>query len=210
MLQKLKNYFVAGLLALAPIFLTLLIIGYIIRLADRLIVNPVFQMLPAEIDQASKIFMTKTLIAFLVFFFVCLVGLLAQRFIFKQVFSMTEGFLKNIPIFSSVYSSLKEVAQAFFGDKSGVFKRVVLLEYPRRGIYAMGFVTQEKRWEAHDKTGKEIVSVFVPSPPNPATGFFIFVPKDELIEINITVEEGIRMVISGGAAVPAPKTVPGR
>ena len=201
-LARLKNYFVAGLLVLAPIFLTLLIIGYIVRLADRLVVNPVFQMLPAEIDQASKIFMTKLLIAFLVFFFVCLVGLLARRFIFKQIFSMAEGFVQNIPIFSSVYSSLKEVAQAFFGDKSGVFKRVVFLEYPRKGIYAMGFVTQEKRWDIHEKTGREIVSVFVPSPPNPATGFFVFAPKEELIETAITVEEGIRMVLSGGAAVP--------
>jgi uncharacterized membrane protein len=127
---------------------------------------------------------------------------LARRFIFKQVLSMIEGFVKNIPIFSHVYGSMKEVAEAFFGDKSGLFKRVVLLEYPRKGIYSMGFVTQEKRWAIHEKTGMEIFTVFVPSPPNPATGNFVFVPKEEIIEINMTIEEGIRLVISGGGSVP--------
>ena len=202
MIQKLKNYFVAGLLVLAPLFLTLLIIGYLVRLMDSFIVNPVFKALPQEIDVSSKIFVTKILIAVLVIFFVCLVGLLAKRFIFKQLLSTGDAFLNNIPIFNKVYWSMKEIAQAFFGDKSGVFKRVVFVEYPRKGIYALGFVTQEKRWEIHRVTGKDIVTVFIPSPPNPATGIFVFVPKEELIEIGVTVEEAIRMVISGGAAVP--------
>ena len=104
-----------------------------------------------------------------------------------------------------MYISFKDIAHAFFGDKSGVFKRVVFIEYPRKGIYAMGFVTQEKPWELSIQTGKELVSVFVPSPPNPATGMFVFVPKEEVIETRVTVEEGIKLVISGGAALPALK-----
>ena len=202
MLKKMKNYFVAGLLVLAPLFLTVLIVSYIVRLADRLIVNPVFQLFPFEFDQTSKVFTTKILIAFLVFFFICFTGFLARRFIFKQIFSMSDGFLKNIPFFNRVYSMMKEVAEAFFGEKAGLFKRVVLLEYPRKGIYSLGFVTQEKRWSIETKIGREICTVFVPSPPNPATGFFIFAPKEELIETEITIEEGIRLIISGGASVP--------
>ena len=88
------------------------------------------------------------------------------------------------------------------GEKTGVFKRAVFLEYPRKGIYVLAFVMNEKRWAIHEKTGKDIVNVFVPAPPNPATGNFVFVLREELIEADITVEEGIRLVISGGAAVP--------
>ncbi len=126
----------------------------------------------------------------------------AEKFIFKRLFAAWEGFLDAIPFVNRVYGSIKEVAQAFFGDKTGIFKRVVYVEYPRKGVYALGFVTQEKPWEIHEKTGKEIVNIFLPHPPNPATGYFIFAPKEEVMESNLTVEEGIRMVISAGAAVP--------
>src|SRR3989338_6740481 len=116
-----------------------------------------------------------------------------------------ENFLETIPFFNSIYSSIKDVAQAFFGDKRGVFKCVVFIEYPRKGLYAMGFVTQDKPWEISDKLGKEIWSIFVPSPPNPATGNFVLVPKEDVIFSSMTIEEGIRAVISGGAAVPSRK-----
>ena len=203
MLKTFRTYFVSGLLILAPFFLTVLFIGYLIRLADGFVVDPVFRLLPGEVDVQSKIFLTKFIIAAAVIFFVTVLGFAAQRFIFRRILESGEFVITGIPVFNKVYRSFKDISQAIFGDKSGgIFKRVVFLEYPRKGIYAMGFVTQEKTWALTEKTGKELVSVFVPSPPNPATGFFIFVPKEDLIEVNITVEEGIRLVISGGAAIP--------
>ena len=205
MLKKLKTHFIAGLVVLAPFFLTLLFIGYLVRLTDAFIVNPVFRLLPIEVDATSKVFLTKVAIAICVLLITSLVGLVAEKFIFKRMLSSGESFLTNIPVFNRIYLSIKDIAVAFFGDKSGVFKRVVFLEYPRKGIYAMGFVTQERRWALHEATGRDLVSVFIPSPPNPATGNFVFVPKEELIEADVTVEEGIKMVISGGAAVPALK-----
>lgn len=205
MRKRFKIHFVSGLVVLAPLFLTILFIGYLVKLADLFIVNPVFQVLPFEMEANFKITLTKIAIGFCVVVFVYAVGLTAERFIFKEIFLSGESFLTNIPIFNRVYLAIKDVAQAFFGDKSGVFKRVVFLEYPRKGLYAMGFVTQEKGWELNEKTGKDLVSVFMPSPPNPATGYFIFVSKEELIEVPVTVEEGIKMVLSGGAAVPASK-----
>ena len=202
MIQKFKNHFVSGLLVIGPVFLTVIVIRYLVRLTDRLIVNPVFQILPIEVDATSKIILTKLLIALLVVLLVSFVGFATKKFIFKQLFLGWDAILHNIPFFNRLYMSIKEIALAFFGDKSGVFKRVVFLEYPRKGIYVLGFIMTEKRWDIHEKTGKDIVNVFVPSPPNPATGQFVFVPKEELIEAGITVEEGIRLVISGGAAVP--------
>ena len=189
-------------MVLSPLFLTVIFFGYLVRLTDRLIVNPIFSMLPIDGDRTIMVFLTKIVIAFFVVIFLTLVGLVAEKFFVKKLFQAWEGLLKNIPLLSVVYTSVKEIAQAFAGDQKGVFKEVVFLEYPRKGIYAMAFVTQEKRWEIHEKTGREMVNVFVPSPPNPATGFFIFVPREELIRSDMTVEEGIRMVISGGVVVP--------
>lgn len=203
MLKNFRNYFVSGLLTLAPFFLTVLFIGYLVRLADAFVVNPVFRLLPADVDMESKTLITKIIIAAAVLLFVTLLGFAAQKFIFKRILESGESVITGIPVFNMVYRSFKDISQAIFGDKSGgIFKRVVFLEYPRKDIYAMGFVTQEKPWALTEKVGKDLVSVFVPSPPNPATGFFIFVPKEDLIDANVTVEEGIRLVISGGAAIP--------
>ncbi len=205
MWKKFRNHFVTGLVALSPFFLTLFFVGQLVKLSDNFIVNPLFQILPFEFDASFKIILTKLVIGIVVVVFVTIIGWAAEKFIFKRLFSGLESLLKNIPFFNTIYSSIKEVAQAFFGDKTGVFKRVVFVEYPRKGVYSLGFVTQEKPWELGEKTGKEIVNIFLPHPPNPATGFFIFVPKEELIESRLTVEEGIRMVISGGAAIPSNK-----
>ena len=206
MLKAFRSHFFSGLVISAPFFLTVLFIGWLVKLMDRLVVNPVFRLLPAgAVDAQSKILLTKIAIFVLVTLFLALLGLAAEKLFLRKALSLGEAFLKNIPIFSKVYISFKDIAHAFFGDKSGVFKRVVFIEYPRKGIYAMGFVTQEKPWELSIQTGKELVSVFVPSPPNPATGMFVFVPKEEVIETRVTVEEGIKLVISGGAALPALK-----
>ncbi len=203
MFHKIRRYFVAGLLVLGPLFISVVFIGYLVRLTDQFIVNPLFWALPFEFDRQFKVFLTKLVLGIFVVFFVSLTGFAAQRFIFRKFFSSWEAFLGNIPLINKIYFPVKDIAEALFGDKSGVFKRAVYLEYPRAGIYALGFVTQEeKRWDVHEKTGKEIVSVFVPSPPNPATGNFVFVPKEQIIDANITIEEAVKLVISGGAAVP--------
>ena len=202
MFKKIRGYFAAGLILLAPAFLTVLFIGYLVKLADGFVVNPVFRLLPMDVDAQSKIILTKVVITLSVGFFVTLLGFAAKKFIFRKLLEVGEQVLLGIPFFNRIYLSIREISQAFFGDKSGIFKRTVFLEYPRKGIYALGFVTQEKPWELSEKTGKTLVTVFVPAPPNPATGNFVFVPKEELIESGITVEEGIKLVISGGAALP--------
>ena len=205
MWRKFRNHFITGLVALSPFFLTLIFVQYLIKLADNFIVNPLFRILPFDFDASFKIILTKLVIMVVVIIFVTLIGWTTQKFIFKKMFSAVEGLLNNIPFFNRIYASVKEVAQAFFGDKTGVFKRVVYVEYPRKGVYAMGFVTQEKPWELHEIAGKEIVNVFLPNPPNPATGYFVFVPKEEVMDSGMTVEEGIRLVISAGAAIPSLK-----
>ena len=204
MLKKFRGHFFSGLVISAPLFLTVLFIGWLVKLTDHMVVNPLFRLLPADIfDAQSKVFLAKVAIFVFVTVFLALLGIFAEKLFLRKALSIGESFLKSIPVFSKVYISFKDIAQAFFGDKAGVFKRVVFIEYPRKGLYAMGFVTQERPWELSEKLGKDLVSVFLPHPPNPATGYFVFVPKDEVIETKVTVEEGLKLVISGGAALPA-------
>ncbi len=207
MFKEFRGHFFSGLVISAPFFLTLLFIGWLVRLMDHFVVNPVFRLLPVNaVDAQSKIVLTKVVFFILVALFLVLLGLAAEKLFLRKLLSLGEAFLKSIPIFSKVYISFKDIAQAFFGDKSGVFKRVVFIEYPRKGLYALGFVTQERAWELSVTTGKDLVTVFVPSPPNPATGLFVFVPKEDVIESRVTVEEALKLVISGGAAQPALKS----
>jgi uncharacterized membrane protein len=204
-LKNIRNHFAAGLLVLAPLFLTTIFIGYLVRLADGFIVNPVFRVLPFHLDASSKVFLAKVAIAVVVVVFVTGIGWAAERFLFKQLFSSGESFIESLPMINKIYASIKDITLALFGEKKGEFARVVFVVYPMPGTYSMGFVTNTKRWEIDEKTGKEMVTVFIPSPPNPATGYFIFVEKDKVIESSMTIEEGVRMVLSVGAAPPVKK-----
>lgn len=206
MLKNLRTHFISGLLVLAPLFLTLVVINYLVKLVDKFMVNPVFRFLPiSQVDVSFQTFLAKLLIAVLVFAFVTLIGLGAEKFFIKQLFAAGEGILKSIPVFNKVYGSIQEIAQAFFGDKKGVFKKVVFIEYPRNGIYALGFITHDRRWAASEAIGKDVSTVFIPTPPNPATGYFVFVPNEDIIESELTVEEGIKLIVSGGTVVPSLK-----
>ena len=203
MLKHLRNYFLSGLLILAPLFLTVLVLMYLIRMADGFVVNPVFQLLPLEgLNLQSRVLAAKLIIGVTVILFVTLLGVAAEKFLFRRLLEAGESAILGIPVFSSVYRSFKDISKAIFGEKSGIFKRVVFLEYPRKGIFAMGFVTFEKPWTLTQKTGRDLVSIFIPTPPNPATGYFVFVPVEDTFEAGVTVEEGIKLVISGGAAAP--------
>ncbi len=201
--QAFKSYFFAGLVVLAPLFLSIMFIGYLFKLADHFVVDPLFQALPIDMDQGFKIFLTKLLIAAVVALFVAIIGFATRKVLVSSLFGFGESILKNIPVFNRIYLVLKEITGAFFDDKKGLFKRVVFVEYPRKGLYTMGFVTQEKPWELGRTTGKDIVNVFIPHPPNPATGFMVFVERTDITESSLTIEEGIKLVISAGAAVPA-------
>lgn len=200
---KFRTYFIAGLVVLAPFLAATFIITRLFVMADAFIVDPLFRLLPLEIEMSFKVVLTKLLIAAVVILFVTFVGYATRKFLVGNLFNFGESVLKSIPVFNRIYLFLKDIAQAFFDNKKGAFKRVVFVEFPRKGIYALGFVTQEKPWELSRVTGREIVNVFIPKPPNPAGGYLVLIPREDLIESSLTVEEGIKLIISGGAAVPA-------
>jgi len=103
---------------------------------------------------------------------------------------------------STVYKGLKEMSSAFLTDQKSIFKKVVLIEYPKDGVYAIGFVTSETRGEAQEKTKENVINVFVPTTPNPTSGMLVLVPQDDVISLNMSISDGMKMIISGGAVAP--------
>jgi uncharacterized membrane protein len=146
--------------------------------------------------------LTKILIFLVLVFLLTLTGFATRNILIRNIFGLFEKFLYRLPLVSAIYGGMKEISYAFLDQKSSIFKKVVLVEYPRKGIYSLGFVTSETQGEAQDKTKKRLVNVFIPSTPSPATGMFMFVPQEEVIYLDMLVADGIKMVISGGAVVP--------
>jgi uncharacterized membrane protein len=137
---------------------------------------------------------------------ICVVGQLARHYLGKKLIATMDTVLLRIPFLNKIYGTVKQVKEAFSGKKSA-FEQAVLVEFPRKGVYSLGFITSEQRNEVQQKTPDSVFSVFVPTTPNPTTGFLIFVPEAELTRLNMSVPDAIKTIISLGAVSPDYSTV---
>ncbi|MCC6397057.1 MAG: DUF502 domain-containing protein [Bacteroidetes bacterium] len=134
---------------------------------------------------------------------ILLVGLLTRNLIGRLFLGWFENLLTTIPFVRSVYSAIKELVGAFaIGDKSKTFRQVIMTEYPRPGLYCIGFVTNEMPFRSAEGISKDFLNVYIPNPPNPTSGFLVLIPKDEAIKLDLSIEEGLKLVLSGGIVVP--------
>lgn len=134
---------------------------------------------------------------------ILLVGLLTRNLVGRLFFAWLENLLRSIPFVRSVYSAIKDLVGAFVpGGKGRTFREVVMMEYPRKGLYCIGFVTNEMTYEADDRSLLEFLNVYIPNPPNPTSGFLVLIPKSEAIHLDLTIEEGLKLVLSGGIVLP--------
>jgi uncharacterized membrane protein len=200
-----KAHFLSGLLLLAPALCTILLIAWLVRFIDRLLLSPLGQLIPFAPQGPYQRAVLHFTVGLAVVVLVALVGMLAEKFILRGMFQRGDALMTNIPVVNRVYLTFKEIARAIWGDKSGLFRRVVFIEYPRKGLYAVAFVTQERQWDLSGRVGRELIGVFLPHPPNPASGYLVFVPKEDIIEVTMSTEEAIRLVVSAGAVVPRPE-----
>jgi len=185
--NKLKNYFITGLLVLIPISLTIYILKILIRLVEDF--SPIKLPIPG-----MGLIITIGIV-------------LGTGFIAKSVFgswlvNFGENFLYRIPIVKNIYQGTKQLSNALFAPKGDKFRSVVLLEYPRKGIYSLAFITGDTKGVMQDKTEKKMINVFVPTTPNPTSGFYLMVPKNEVITLGMSVEEAFKILISGGLYYP--------
>ncbi|MGM0382325.1 MAG: DUF502 domain-containing protein [Thermodesulfobacteriota bacterium] len=198
---SLKNYFLTGLLVLLPIYITVKIILFLIKGMDAIL----RYIPPKYLPETYLQFYIPGLGLILVVIIILVVGLLTRNFIGGKIVRFGENIVNRIPFVRSLYTGVKQLMEAFFIQKNDAFKRVGLLEYPRRGIYVLGFVTGESKGEVQSKTGKNMINVFVPTSPNPTSGFYILIPEDDLIILDMSVEDAFKLIISGGMLSPHEK-----
>lgn len=198
-LTRLRNYLFAGIIITAPIGLTIYLTLLVIHFVDA----QVIQLIPPRYNPESYLpFSVPGLGLLLMLVFLILVGFIAANVFGRILISIGERIVDRMPVVRSVYGGLKQIFETVLRQSSTAFRQVVLVEYPRRGIWALAFLTSETEGEVQRRTVDTLVSVFLPTTPNPTSGFLLLVPKDDLIYLDMTVEEAAKMIISGGVVMP--------
>ena len=192
--SRLRNYFITGIVVLVPIGITLYLTKFFISVSSNLI--------PKEINPNSYLpFSIPGLEILLSIIFITIIGGLSLSFIGKKILQFFNQTLKKIPILRTIYSAIGQMTESL-APKSGNKKSVVLIEYPRKGTWAVGFATKDNKGEISDKTNSELVNVFVPTTPNPTSGFLLMFPKREIIYLDMSFEEASKFIVSAGTSNP--------
>tara|TARA_B100001250_G_scaffold367723_1_gene349953 strand:+ start:369 stop:998 length:630 start_codon:yes stop_codon:yes gene_type:complete len=190
---KLRNYFITGIVVLIPIGLTLYLTKFIIEVSSNL--------LPKEINPNNYLpFNIPGLEIIVTIIFITIIGSLSLSFIGKKILQLFNDLLKRIPILRTIYSAIGQLTETFAPQNSSQKKSVVLVEYPRKGSWAVGFATKDNEGEISKKTNTELVNVFVPTTPNPTSGFLLMFPKNEIKYLDMTFEEASRFIVSAGTS----------
>tara|TARA_B100001248_G_scaffold260796_1_gene250042 strand:- start:162 stop:776 length:615 start_codon:yes stop_codon:yes gene_type:complete len=187
---RIRNNFIAGIVVLIPIGITLYLTLFIIRISGNLI--------PKEINPNNYLpFNIPGVEILIALFLITFIGWLSLSFIGKKFFDIFNNFLKKIPILRTIYSAIGQMTETFTKTDNSE-KSVVLLEYPRKGIWVVGFATKENKGIIEKKVNEELVNVFVPTTPNPTSGFLLMLPKKDLIYLDVTFEQASKFIVSAG------------
>lgn len=207
MLKSLRKNFITGVAVILPAVITIWLVKFIIDKTNNILLEPMVKFLHLYIlDSAILENLAKVLIFVFLVVVISIIGFGTRILFLRRLFSFLEKNIHQLPMIGKIYGAIKEISHAFLGQSKGIFTRVVLVEFPRKGIYAIGFVTSEGKGEVQDKTIEKVINVFVPTTPNPTSGFLLLVPEGEMIKLDMSVEEGLKLVISGGM-VPLPERV---
>jgi uncharacterized membrane protein len=199
LLARLRAYFLTGVIVTAPISITIFLVWQFITFLD----TQVGALIPAPYNPETYLpFGLPGLGLLIMLAFLTLVGFLAAGLAGRTLVRIGERLLSRMPIVRSVYATLKQIFETVLAQSSRSFREVVLVEYPRRGIGAIGFVTDSAEDEVPSSSGNELVKVFLPTTPNPTSGFLLYVPRKDLVHLDMSIEEGIKLVISGGIVGP--------
>jgi len=201
-MANLRKYLIAGLLVWLPLAATVFVIRILINLMDRTIL-----LIPPEWRPEYVLGFSIPGFGVIVGIFILLVtGMFAANLFGRRLVTFWESLLGRIPLVRSIYSSVKQVTETLFSSNSKSFRKVVLIEFPRKGVWSVGFMSNRGMQKAIDATGQELVSVFVSTTPNPTTGFIMMVSPADVIELNLTIEEAFKYIISMGVVVPDAQT----
>ena len=198
-LRNTRSNFLAGVLVTAPLGITVYIVWAIINWVD----DSVTPLLPALYNPETYLpFRIPGTGLIVVFIMLTMIGALTTGLVGRFWVHTTQRVMARMPVVRSVYGAIKQVFETILQQKSTAFRQVVLFEYPRRGCWALGFITGRTLGEVQSVTADEVVNVFLPTTPNPTSGYLLFLPRKDLVELDMSVEEGIKMVVSGGIVTP--------
>jgi len=199
MFTKFRNNFLTGVAIIFPIAITLIIIRFLAGKINIYILNPLVNLLNLNPYLTKhSLYIAKVLVFLLVIWLISFVGWAASIIFLRKLFGFGEKIFLKLPMVGKIYSVTKEIGSAFLGQGRAFFKKVVLIEYPRKGIYSIGFLTGEGEGVVKDALGKELLSVFIATTPNPTSGIFLLVPKEEATFLDMSVEEALKLVVSSG------------
>ncbi len=197
-MKALKKYFFTGLLVLVPLYITIYIFAIVVRAMDNVLnflpwfLNP-RNLMPFNLPGMGVVFTVAG---------VLIVGVITQNFFGKKLVEFGEGILSKIPFLRIIYNASKQFLETFLSWHQDEYSNVVIVQYPRKGVYTMGFVTGNTRGELKDKLSAPSKSIFIPTTPNPTSGFYLMVPEADLIPLDMTVEDAFKVIMTGGIVMP--------
>ncbi len=201
LLEAIRRYFVAGLLVFAPIGITIWAIFWIVQRLDNLLLPAVLRLVFPDVEDPPSLPFVGALFTFAV---IILVGVIARHFFGYEVVKGWERLLSRVPVARSIYGGVKQLFEAIFlSNTQASFNRVVLVEYPRKGLFAIAFTTGPVRGPVAQVLSEPSINCFVPTTPNPTSGFYLLVPERDIVEIDMTVEDAFKVIMSAGLVTPA-------
>lgn len=201
-----RRNFLAGLAVLLPTFVTLAIIkwlfGTIASITDLLLFFLPLTLTHADAGKGPMYWYWSVAALLLAVFLVALVGQLMRYYIGKRLMAWFDGVMLRVPLLNKIYGAIKQVNEAFTTNKKTAFKTVVMIQFPRAGIYSIGFLTSDQNAEVQARTAEKVVCVFVPTTPNPTSGFLVLVPESQVTKLEMSVADGIKYIVSLGSIAP--------
>lgn len=194
--KDIRKTFFTGLLVILPMALTMILIIWIFNRVDIIFREPIENII------GFRIYGLGVLITLVLVFSA---GIIARNYSGYKMITFTEIILRRIPLVRTLYFSIKQLTETLYGSKNTAFRQAVLIEYPSKGIYTIGFITSDAAEEIQEKTDENVVGLFIPTTPNPTSGMFVMVSKNEVVPLNMTVEEAVKLIVSGGIVKPGQK-----
>ena len=197
-MKHLRNYFISGLLFWIPLVLTFIVIRFFLELLNKIIPT---KYLPETLFNLNTDFPGSGIV--LVLLIILVTGVMVSNILGRKLVALWERVLNKIPGFRNIYNVLKKVSDTVFNTSTESFRKAFLIQYPSKGIWVIAFQSGDYKGEAESIIGEEMINLFVPTTPNPTSGFFVMMPKKDVFELNMTVEEAFKIVISAGVVIPS-------
>ncbi|MFH1847282.1 MAG: DUF502 domain-containing protein [Candidatus Omnitrophota bacterium] len=194
--------FINGIVILLPVVVTISLIRFLVNQVNAIILDPIVNIFSSLTEAPHRLYLARGLTFLVVILLISIIGWGAKILFIKRIFSLGEKLLLKVPIMGRIYNAAKQIFSAFLGQGKTIFKQTVLVEYPRKGLYSIAFTTGTTKGEIPGVIDKKGINVFLPTTPNPTSGLFLIVPKEDIRFLKMSVEEGMKMVVSGGSVTP--------